>query len=294
MVGLVEQYPSDYFLLIVDENLDVVEGRATKYTVSGSQCVGYIRRRLSPDNERRVLGLVRSANDSAHDIAVYNSRAHGFIPKAPIRKRAVLETIAPLWERRFMDMPPIVQVEDSSEIAAAQGNDDSISDFAYLVLNELQRNLDAVDEICSGDEDALLNAKWPLIWEKLHCLKGDLLSSSSAPAIQRAAKDINDMRGPEVPHNFFSRWTELRSFISANIRIRNFTGGSESSDLDSHYVGGKRRSSFDDFDSPAKRYKDYRFGNEARGSSSLDMVGQRQELSSDLKSVVRPTETSRR
>ena len=57
----------DYIFMVVDENLDVENDGPSKHeAISGSLCVENIRRRLSPDAERRVLALVRSANDSTN------------------------------------------------------------------------------------------------------------------------------------------------------------------------------------------------------------------------------------
>ena len=88
-------------LMIVDENLDVVDGSGNSLSVSGSQCVENIRKKLPLELEKRMFALVRSANDSTTDVAIYNQRAHGFLPKAPIRREKVYETLAPLWMKRF-------------------------------------------------------------------------------------------------------------------------------------------------------------------------------------------------
>eukprot|EP00957_Ditylum_brightwellii_P180991 13788429-Ditylum_brightwellii.AAC.1 len=74
-------------------------------TVSGSMCVEGIQRRLLPEQERRVCALIRSANDSSQDVAIYNSRAHRFLPKVLIQGDKVMETLAPFWERRFPPPP---------------------------------------------------------------------------------------------------------------------------------------------------------------------------------------------
>jgi hypothetical protein len=55
------------------------------------------------DKEKQVLALVRSANDGGDDVALYNQRAHGFIRKEPVGKVKVVETIAPLWKKRFVE-----------------------------------------------------------------------------------------------------------------------------------------------------------------------------------------------
>jgi len=74
----------DHILLIADENLDIVDEAAKRKTISGSHLVENIRHRLLPEQERRLFSLIRSANDSASDIAIYKSRAHGFLPKGMI------------------------------------------------------------------------------------------------------------------------------------------------------------------------------------------------------------------
>ena len=50
------------------------------------------RERLDPSEERRLLALVRSANDSPDDVAMYMERAHGFLPKCPTEpdRKAIL------------------------------------------------------------------------------------------------------------------------------------------------------------------------------------------------------------
>ena len=64
----------------MDENLDIVDESINKHdTISGSQCVENIRRRLTPEIERRMFALIRSANDSSSDIAIY-SKSLCFIP----------------------------------------------------------------------------------------------------------------------------------------------------------------------------------------------------------------------
>jgi hypothetical protein len=89
----------------VDENLDygigsVVEGE--DIALSGSLIVQRILQGMSPEQESRILALVRSANDSTTDVACYIERTHGFFPKAPMQKDRVREIIAPLWAGKFM------------------------------------------------------------------------------------------------------------------------------------------------------------------------------------------------
>jgi len=96
----------------VDENLDVVDESSNPSTISGSLCVQNIRERLSEEAERRIFALIRSANDSSSDIAMYNTRAHGFLPKAPIKRDKINEVLAPLWRKRF----PLTEFGETIEI----------------------------------------------------------------------------------------------------------------------------------------------------------------------------------
>ena len=109
-------HPNDYFLFIVDENLIVSdEQTASSMRYSGSKAVSNLRSRLLPDQEKRLLALIRSANDSVSDIAIYNSRAHGHIPKAPVKEATCLETVAPLWMARF---PKLVRYSSENLISS--------------------------------------------------------------------------------------------------------------------------------------------------------------------------------
>ena len=67
-------------LAIVDENLELDDASVT---ISGSHAIARAREKLTRAEEARLLVLIRSANDSAHDVAMYRERAHGFLSKAP-------------------------------------------------------------------------------------------------------------------------------------------------------------------------------------------------------------------
>jgi hypothetical protein len=65
----------------VDENLDFREADSEQVVLSGSVVLKEILHNLPPEDEARVLVLVRSANDSAKDVERYVERTHGFFPK---------------------------------------------------------------------------------------------------------------------------------------------------------------------------------------------------------------------
>jgi hypothetical protein len=105
MVKRLERHPESRILVLVDENLDyggTNTEQAKMSMISGSLVMEKILKDFSPEQEQRILALVRSANDSAEDVAMYTSRTHGFIPKAPMHKERVREILAPQWTERFM------------------------------------------------------------------------------------------------------------------------------------------------------------------------------------------------
>lgn len=101
VLNIVRENQHDFIFVIVDENLDL-EDDDTRLTVSGSRCIERVRELLTSDEEKRMLAVIRSANDSKEDVKLYSSRAHGYIPKAPVLKKEILlEIIAPWWIKRF-------------------------------------------------------------------------------------------------------------------------------------------------------------------------------------------------
>jgi len=100
---LLQENPESNVLILIDENLDYgIEDGGEHIALSGSVIMQGILDELEPEQERRVLALVRSANDSTADVARYTERTHGFFPKAPMQKDRVREIIAPLWAERFL------------------------------------------------------------------------------------------------------------------------------------------------------------------------------------------------
>ena len=219
VVDHIEQYPNDYFVLIVDENLDVNEDNVRNTTVSGSMCIENIRHRLLPDQEWRVLALVRSANDSSRDIAIYNSRAHGFLPKAPIQRQRVLEMLAPAWEKRF---PPggwadeDTRVESSRQEPLLEAEPINVEDDEDLLVDmvELRAQVEELDAMCLLDEE-LLAERWAVIWERLHALKGDLKSLPSNGRAAAAIELITSLRGTSLPANLKSKWATIHALVKS-------------------------------------------------------------------------------
>jgi len=203
--AFVDEHPGDFILMIVDENLDLQEKElvgAKGMTVSGSSSVADMRRRLLPDQERRVLALIRSANDSSSDVSIYKSRAHGYLPKAPIKKDKVLEALAPLWLERFPNFEK--QTSHTSSRNKISSYDDVI-----ITLDDLMPLIEGIDEL-----SLLEKLEWSLIWEKLHALKGDLqIMPNRQKNLETAIVLISNLKGPRPPNNFRDVWKCIRGNV---------------------------------------------------------------------------------
>ena len=205
MIKLLEFHSKDYFFVIVNENMQLGGDGEELEKVSGSYCIQSIRDRLSAEHERRMLAVVRSAKDSAHDIAIYNSRAHGFFPKANTKKVGVTSLIALLWKKRFSQQGCITLVDDLSVKSDESADGDSIT------VADLKVTIEEIDEILSSG--AGLHSNWPLVREKLHYLKGDLSTLPDSIAATKAVIEINSIREMRVAIYFPDRWQKLRQTI---------------------------------------------------------------------------------
>jgi hypothetical protein len=198
----IRENPNDNFLVIVDENLDILEGGAHQKTVSGSSLVKLLRERLNPNDEKRMLALVRSANDSAEDVALYKSRAHGFLPKAPLQKDRILELIQPWWLERFpsdtLTRGPLIEEDDPEGF--------------HVSSADLMKSVEVVDALLLGDE-ASLAARWPAIREKIHALKGDIKTMKRNARVTTILEALEKLRGNALPDELVERWRLIRSLI---------------------------------------------------------------------------------
>jgi hypothetical protein len=217
VVDFMGEHMGDQILLIADENLDIVDEAAKHKTISGSQLVENIRLRLLPEQERCLLSLVRSANDSASDIAIYNARAHGFLPKAPIKKGNVLETLAPLWFARY---PPVgAAMDDDSVGSSSRKRSDSFSSLeSALTLEEQVAStpveiLSTVNEMDKLFANESVGGNWELIREKLHALKGDLLTMQVGSKVIATVGTINSFRANHSREKLVESWNVLREQI---------------------------------------------------------------------------------
>jgi hypothetical protein len=102
IVKVIQENPKNKILLLVDENLDYRRELDQQILLSGSLVMQEVLAKMTPDQASRLCVLVRSANDSADEIALYTQRTHGFFPKVPMQQERVREMLAPLWTARFV------------------------------------------------------------------------------------------------------------------------------------------------------------------------------------------------
>lgn len=205
--NLMEENPMDRFLLIVDENIDIVDGGARHETVSGSKTVERLRRVLDKSTEERLIALIRSANDSSHDLDLYKSRAHGYMLKEPMRKDRVLEMIQPWWTKRF-GTGFVCEIPGKS--CDKDNNFPSSEDMHGALLR--------VHSFCD-DTDSSGRERWRVTKDKLHAFKGDLMTMKSQNSLRAIFEELDCLlESEERPEKFACIWSELKQQVEILFR----------------------------------------------------------------------------
>jgi len=203
---MILENPNDKFLVIADENLDLGGGFGHEQTISGSETVQKLREQLDEKSESRLLALIRSANDSTTDVKLYKSRAHGFMPKEPIKKNEVLDVIKPWWDARFT-----TEAEDQDPMAEDSTNDD----MEYGPSpHDIEESLRIIDALVSVGKANVIKSRWRIIRDKLHALTGDLKTASTGRNMHELVARIAALWGKKtVPDEFLEEWQDLRKKI---------------------------------------------------------------------------------
>jgi len=216
VVKLLKDEQESRFLVIADENLEVVEGAAMHGTVSGSLCIQRILERLEPPEESRLLALVRSANDSNSDIETYKARAHGYLLKAPIDKNGVMGAIKPWWLKRF----PLNGDGTGGTGLKRQDSFNSLdSDFTYDPFHDITSILDVIDALCNAHDIKSLQKRWRTIQDRLQRLKGDLKTvipeakKDTRDDLESMLQSIDDLRFGDFPEDLQERWGAVRRAV---------------------------------------------------------------------------------
>mmetsp|Transcript_20639 Transcript_20639/g.42155 ORF Transcript_20639/g.42155 Transcript_20639/m.42155 type:complete len:130 (+) Transcript_20639:2-391(+) len=122
--------------------------------------------------------------------------------------------VAPLWAERF----PLVKRGSNNEPEEPDPDDrvtsiESLRDLTLISPAELKSLLKQVDAIAVRNADNNLADRWPVLWEKLHQLKGDLKTVNVDDKFTRAINEIESMRGGTAPADFMSKWLVIRTDV---------------------------------------------------------------------------------
>eukprot|EP00804_Cyclotella_cryptica_P001959 CCRYP_007386-RB/>CCRYP_007386-RB protein AED:0.39 eAED:0.39 QI:0/-1/0/1/-1/0/1/0/320 len=219
VVSFMGCHMGEHVLLIADENLDVVDEAARHKTISGSQLVESIRLLLLPEQERFLTSLIRSANDAASDVAIYKARAHGFLPKAPLKKENVLETLAHLWMTRYPLNKTGIDEDSASQsrgrLDSFSSLDSETSSLYEAVASTPVDILMAVNEMSALFANERVLEDWAMVKDKLHALKGDLLTLHDSSKAIAAVGVINSLHTFSSHEELIERWQVLREQVMA-------------------------------------------------------------------------------
>jgi hypothetical protein len=208
LVGLLREYPKAKFLVLVDENLDYREADSEQVVLlSGSAVLKEILHKLPPEDEARLLVLVRSANDSEKDVACYFERTHGFFPKALMQQERIREFLEPLWTKRFLPVP--------KKMVLHRRDDSDNSETSIDLRSEFVRSLERVDSLVN--EISANIDSWSAIWGVLHQLKGDLIILEPSSDLNAITSLIESLRGSTMPTDFPCKWPRLRKMIEHEV-----------------------------------------------------------------------------
>ena len=210
VVEYMKLHASDYVLLIADEQLDIVNESSQHETISGSLMTKKIRERLPPELEGRMLALVRSANDSAVDISAYCERAHGFLPKAPIRRDNVHDTLMPLWVQRFPD--GAFYADDDQSVASSAHSDEDLA----CNPEDIAQKLDDIESMFQQD---IHKTNRRAVNDQIQLLKGDLLTLNASASMMPILGMINLLLYSEHddPEQAQRQWYEIQRSITESL-----------------------------------------------------------------------------
>ena len=227
--------PNDKFVLIIDENLDIVEGGTVTSTFSGSFSIHQLRKALASQDEKRMLALIRSANDSVQEVEMYQARAHGFLLKGPMKKGGFLEEIRPWWIRRFNSKSgqrgqrrsqkgetKITRTPSGSGrvmLNLDSSGGDLEGDDWVITKSRIMEFVSSVDALTYGtDKDSATGeTDWQPIRYKLLLLSIDLNIHEERDRLALAARAIEDLTSlggsGGTPPGLLEKWLEIRDLI---------------------------------------------------------------------------------
>ena len=145
---------------------------------------------------------------SASKLDVLLKRAHGFLPKTPIRRDKVNEIIAPFWLKRF---PPL-EFENAAVFNTLDESTPIDSEELACSPDDITEKLMDIESLFEKNAHV---ADRRLIYDQLHELKGDLRTLTCDASMVSIFGMINlilsDQQSPDV---ILDKWHALRDNIS--------------------------------------------------------------------------------
>lgn len=136
---------------------------------------------------------------------------------APIKKGSVLETLAPLWFARYP--PSTTRIDDETEASGRRRSDSFSSLESSISLNDAIASTPIDILLVVHEIDKLFSSPaedtWDLIREKLHALKGDLLTMKSGSKILAVVGAINSFRDGHSEDKRLENWQVLREQVTS-------------------------------------------------------------------------------
>ena len=133
------------------------------------------------------------------------------MPKVPLQGLSVRDMIEPLWEKRFPKED--TRQTDSGE-SVPEGKLSRVRAVENISQAELMQGLRQIDILCvRNDSSNVLQTRWPVLWDKLYQLKGDLKSVNVDDKLSQTVASIEELKGDEAPGDFMSKWLRIRSEV---------------------------------------------------------------------------------
>ncbi|EJK72240.1 hypothetical protein THAOC_06241, partial [Thalassiosira oceanica] len=210
VVNFIVSHPNDFVFMVMDDNLDVARTNASgnQITMSGSLCVENIRKRLPTQLEQRLFALIRSVNDSATDIATYESRAHGFLPEQIVKRDKVLDLLAPLWLARF----PTALFGETCGLSSKSTPEITSNGVAHSTIVDITRRMTCIQSLFEKEDPSELH----LIHDQMLELKRDLLTLDANMSVTSRTSvicNIHLMMTAESTKTALERWSTVRQQV---------------------------------------------------------------------------------
>jgi len=170
LVHMVEALPPYARLIaVVDENLDLTSG----VTFTGSNMIKEARARLAPEDERRLMAIVRSANDSPDEVRGFLECAHGFLTKSPTESDA--KALLRMFCQRFGINTTTMQGPAKGAATEVRAGLSWVDVNRASASSELRKVLWLLD--------GMQSMQWTETWQWLHRIKGIVSTVRASAAV---------------------------------------------------------------------------------------------------------------